>query len=101
MEGSEILTTPLTITGSIGVISGWLHDDGLAGKAGITSDVVSRGEHADLFTTVNIPFIGGVPRRAMNEDELARGEGTEYIIDSINFDVDIPDYQFTKAALRK
>ena len=74
MEGSQILTTPLTLTGSIGVISGWLYDDGLADKAGITSDVVSRGEHADLFSTVSIPFIGGVPRRAMSDDELARGE---------------------------
>ncbi|PID80797.1 hypothetical protein CSB20_05550, partial [bacterium DOLZORAL124_64_63] len=74
MEGSEILTTPLTVTGSIGVIGGWIHDDGLAGKAGVTSDVVSRGTHADLFSTVNIPLLGGVPRRAMTEEELARVE---------------------------
>lgn len=29
------------------------------------------------------------------------GEGTEYIIDNINFHVSIPDAQFTKAALKK
>lgn len=79
MEGTQILTTPLTVTGSIGVISGWLYDDGLAGKAGITSDVVSRGKHADLYATVNVPFVGGVPRRAMSEEELQRGE--EVILD--------------------
>jgi len=74
MEGTKILTTPLTITGSIGVISGWIYDDGIAAKAGITSDTVQRGEHADLFSSVNFPFIGGVPRRPMNEGELERAE---------------------------
>lgn len=70
MDGTEILTTPVTITGSIGVISGWLWDDGFAGKMGITSDVVSRGAHADLFTKVNLPFLGGIPRRPMTQPEL-------------------------------
>ncbi len=72
MNGTEIMTTPLTITGSIGVISGWLWDDGFAKKLGVTSDAVQRGAHADLFTTVNIPVIGGIPRRPMNDDEMAR-----------------------------
>ncbi len=74
MEGTKILTTPLTITGSIGVISGWLYDDGIAAKAGITSDIVKRGKHADLFSSVNFPFIGGIPRRPMNDGELERAE---------------------------
>ncbi len=72
MNGTEILTTPLTITGSIGVISGWIWDDGFAAKLGISSDAVQRGTHADLFTNVNVPLLGGIPRRPMNEDELAR-----------------------------
>ena len=42
-----------------------------------------------------------IPRRITFKDMLSRGEGTEYIIDSIDFNVDIPEYQFTKAALRK
>ena len=42
-----------------------------------------------------------LPKRMVFKDMLSRGNGTEYIIDSINFNVDIPDYQFTKAALRK
>ncbi|MCP4574599.1 MAG: hypothetical protein GY838_19800 [bacterium] len=74
MDGTEILTTPVTITGSIGVIGGWVWDDGLAGKAGVTSDVVSRGAHADLFTTVNVPLLGSIPRRPLDETELARIE---------------------------
>ncbi len=74
MDGTKILTTPLTITGSVGVISGWVWDDGFAEKMGVTSDVVSRGEHADLYANVNLPFLGGIPRRPQNEAELARTE---------------------------
>ena len=72
MDGSEIFTTPVTITGSIGVIGGWVWDDGVAEKLGITSDAVSRGARADLFSTVNIPLLGSLPRRPMNDQELAR-----------------------------
>jgi len=77
MDGTKILTTPLTITGSIGVIGGWVWDDGFAAKAGITSDEVHRGKHADLYSEVNLPFLAGIPRRPMNDEELAR---TEHII---------------------
>lgn len=42
-----------------------------------------------------------LPKRATFKDMLSRGDGTEYIIDSIDFNVQIPEYQFTKAALRK
>ncbi len=42
-----------------------------------------------------------LPKRMTFKDMLSRGDGTEYIIDSIDFNVDIPEYQFTKAALRK
>lgn len=42
-----------------------------------------------------------LPRRITFKDMLSRGGGTEYILESIDFNVDIPDYQFTKAALRK
>lgn len=41
------------------------------------------------------------PKHMTFKDMLSRGKGTEYIIDSIDFNVDIPDYQFTKAALRR
>jgi len=42
-----------------------------------------------------------LPKRMIFKDMLSRGDGTEYIIDAIDFNVDIPEYQFTKAALRK
>jgi outer membrane lipoprotein-sorting protein len=35
------------------------------------------------------------------KDELKTGDGTEFIIRSIEFDAAIPDYLFTKASLRK
>lgn len=34
-------------------------------------------------------------------DALSKGKGTELIIESIEFDVEIPEHVFTKAALRK
>ncbi|HSG28064.1 MAG TPA: outer membrane lipoprotein-sorting protein [Candidatus Krumholzibacterium sp.] len=40
------------------------------------------------------------PGKMTFKDVLSRGEGTEYIIESIEFDIDIPDHYFTKAALR-
>jgi outer membrane lipoprotein-sorting protein len=42
-----------------------------------------------------------LPKRITFKDMLTQGEGTEYIIDSINFKVEIPEYIFTKAALRR
>jgi len=41
------------------------------------------------------------PRRMIFKDMLSKGRGTEYIVESIDFHVDIPDYMMTKAALRK
>jgi protease IV len=72
MDGTEILTTPMTITGSIGVISAWGYDNGIAEKMGITSQSVGRGKHADLFSPINLPFLGGIPARPLDEDEFAR-----------------------------
>jgi outer membrane lipoprotein-sorting protein len=42
-----------------------------------------------------------VPMRIVFKDELKSGDGTEFIVDSIEFDVAIPDYIFSKAALRR
>ena len=42
------------------------------------------------------------PSRFIYKDELKRNsKGTEWIIDEISFDVNIPDYRFSKAFLRK
>jgi outer membrane lipoprotein-sorting protein len=42
-----------------------------------------------------------IPERVVYKDALKAGEGTEFIVDAIEFDAAIPDYLFTKAALRK
>ncbi|HUW23625.1 MAG TPA: outer membrane lipoprotein-sorting protein [bacterium] len=41
------------------------------------------------------------PKRMVFKDVLKKGEGTEFIIDSVEFDVEIPEYIFSKASLRK
>jgi outer membrane lipoprotein-sorting protein len=40
------------------------------------------------------------PGRMVFKDMLKKGEGTEFIIEAIEFDTDIPEHLFTKAALR-
>ncbi len=55
-------------------------------------------------TTIEEVFLVGnrwYPKRTVYKDMLSRGEGTEFIIESIKFDVQIPDHKFTKASLRK
>lgn len=41
------------------------------------------------------------PKKMIFKDELSSGEGTEFIIDDIAFNVSIPPELFTKASLRK
>ncbi len=41
------------------------------------------------------------PKKMVFKDMLKQGEGTEFIIEKISFDVNIPEYIFTKAALKK
>jgi len=69
MAGTEILSTPLTVTGSIGVISGWLWDRELHEKTGVDTDGVSRGAHADLFRQVRYPVGLSLPARDMSDEE--------------------------------
>jgi outer membrane lipoprotein-sorting protein len=42
-----------------------------------------------------------VADRAVFKDALRAGEGTEFVLDSIHLNVSIPDYIFSKAALKK
>lgn len=70
-----ILAAPMTVTGSIGVIGGWLYADGWSEKTGQTYDVVQKGERADLFTGYRLPLIGvSVPARPLAEEERERVE---------------------------
>lgn len=75
MYGDTILAGPNTITGSIGVIGGWLYDRGLSSKLGMTSDHVKRGEHADLGFGVRLPLLGvQIPARNLTAEERSRME---------------------------
>ena len=81
MNGEEILTTPLTVTGSIGVIAAWIHDDGAAEKLGLHYDGVKRGDRADLLRQWQVPNLGvGLPHRALDEAEL--GMVKQYILEA-------------------
>ncbi|MFC1895895.1 outer membrane lipoprotein-sorting protein [Thermodesulfobacteriota bacterium] len=41
------------------------------------------------------------PKKMTFKDMLSRGKGTEYTVESIDFNVTVPDHMMTKAALRK
>ncbi len=42
-----------------------------------------------------------IPKHIVFKDVLKKGKGTEFILDEVAYDVEIPDYIFTRAALRK
>jgi len=61
---------------------------------------------AKLLKTTKIRDVEKIDRRwvaksVLFKDVLKQGEETEFILDSIQFDVPIPDFLFSKAALRK
>jgi protease-4 len=73
MESDRLLTTPVTLTGSIGVISGWVWDAGFGEKIGLAADGVQRGAHADLRAGIRIPFLGArLPTRPLTDEERER-----------------------------
>lgn len=74
MYGDTILAAPNTVTGSIGVIGGWLYDAGFSEKIGMTADVVKRGDHADLWRGIDLPYFGTVPTRNLDPRERAMME---------------------------
>ena len=73
MTASHITASPVTLTGSIGVIGTWFYDRGLNERLGITVDTMQRGNHADMMSGMILP------RRDLNEVEQARFR--QYIID--------------------
>ncbi len=42
-----------------------------------------------------------VPRKIVFKDMLKTGEGTEFLLDEVQFNAEIPDYIFSKASLRR
>ncbi|MDR0457031.1 MAG: signal peptide peptidase SppA [Treponema sp.] len=73
MNASHITASPVTLTGSIGVIGSWFYDKGLNSKLGMTVDTIQRGNHADLLTGMILPH------RDLSPQEEARYR--EYILD--------------------
>ncbi len=72
MYADTIVASPVTITGSIGVISGWFYNKGLKEWMGLATDKVQVGEHADLPFGFRLPFVGvGLPDRDMTAEERA------------------------------
>ncbi|MBT8386935.1 MAG: S49 family peptidase, partial [Ignavibacteria bacterium] len=59
---------------SIGVIGAFFYNKSFKEKLGVSTDFVKRGEHADLGYGMLLPFIGRLPDRDLNEDELAKVE---------------------------
>lgn len=75
MDATKIVSSPVTITGSIGVIGTWLYNKGLKEDLGISTDKVTAGKYADLGFPFSLPLIGiGFPDRNLNEDEKAQIE---------------------------
>ena len=76
MDADTILTTPFTVTGSIGVIGGWVWNKGFGDKYGMTSDHVQRGKSADLMGGLRIPLIGAkLPERNLTTAERDQVRG--------------------------
>lgn len=75
MYGDTIVAGPNTITGSIGVIGGWIYDKGLSEKIGMTEDHVKRGAHADAGYGITLPLLGvRLPARNLTAEERDRIE---------------------------
>lgn len=75
MYGGHIFAGPNTVTGSIGVIFGWLYDKSFGEKLGMTSDIVQRGEHADLGLGIRLPFTPlQIPARNLTPAEHEKAE---------------------------
>jgi len=53
MAASKIYAEPGTITGSIGVFGGKINIGGTYAKLGITSEVITRGANANLFSSTS------------------------------------------------
>jgi protease-4 len=70
MYADTIVAAPGTVTGSIGVIGGWIYNKGLKESLGLSTDYVKVGAHADFGFGFRLPFIGlGIPDRNLTAEE--------------------------------
>jgi protease-4 len=73
MNGDEIIASPFTVTASIGVIGGFLYNNGFGDKTGFTFDHVRAGTHADIGRGIRLPIVNiEIPERNVTEDERAK-----------------------------
>jgi protease-4 len=73
MDADTIVAGPNTVTGSIGVIGGWVYDNEFSERIGMSSDHVQRGDHADLMAGVTLPLLGlRLPHRNLTDAEQSR-----------------------------
>src|SRR5262249_30493720 len=86
MNAGTIVASPFAITGSIGVIGGWIWNKTLGEKIGLDYDGVKHGDHADLGHGITLPVVGQVvPDRALTPEEhdrmeqLVRAEYHEFV----------------------
>lgn len=72
MYADTVVSAPHSITGSIGVIGGWVWNKGLGDKLGLKSDHVQVGDHADFAFGIQLPLLGvQIPDRNLTIDERA------------------------------
>ena len=75
MYADTIVAAPYTITGSIGVIGGWLWNKEFGDKLGMISDHVKVGKHADIGFGIRLPLLGiQIPDRNLTVDERTKVE---------------------------
>ncbi len=75
MYADTIVAAPGTVTGSIGVIGGWMYNKGLKETLGLSTDFVKVGAHADFWFGFRMPFIGlGIPDRNLSTEERCLAE---------------------------
>jgi len=72
MHAGTLIAAPNTVTGSIGVTSVRLWDEGLGERLNLNSDFVSRGESSDANAGIGLPFGMSLPHRALTDDEHDR-----------------------------
>jgi protease-4 len=75
MYADTIVASPRTITGSIGVIGGWIYNKGLKETLGMSTDFVKAGMHADIGFGITLPLVGvQIPDRNLTSEERAVAE---------------------------
>jgi len=75
MYGDTIVSSPISITGSIGVIGSFFFNKSFKEDLGVSTDFVKRGEHADLGYGMLLPLIGlRLPDRDFTEEEMVKVE---------------------------